>query len=93
MPMLPDLLNGRFSHFKGGLYLPLGYANDQNTEGRTVVVYTAPDAIRTAQSDDPEVAAWWDYVHEDGTKCLAHLGQICEHLQLESADPRFFYEG
>lgn len=39
MTELPDLTAGIWRHFKGHLYLVLGYANDANSEGRTVVVY------------------------------------------------------
>jgi hypothetical protein len=35
----PDLPAGVYLHYKGPLYLVLGYGHDSNHEGRTVVVY------------------------------------------------------
>jgi hypothetical protein len=36
---LPDLTAGVYRHYKGHLYLVLGYGHDSNYEGREVVVY------------------------------------------------------
>jgi len=36
---LPDLLTGVYQHYKGPLYLVLGYGHDANHEDRQVVVY------------------------------------------------------
>jgi hypothetical protein len=36
---LPDLRAGIYRHYKGPLYLVLGYGHDANQEDRTVVVY------------------------------------------------------
>lgn len=37
--MLKPFLAGVYRHYKGPLYLVLGYGRDSNYEGRTVVVY------------------------------------------------------
>jgi hypothetical protein len=39
MRVTRELHAGVYRHYKGHLYLVLGYADDANTEGRTVVVY------------------------------------------------------
>lgn len=39
MSDLDDLRAGVYRHYKGPLYLVLGYGHDANDEGRTVVVY------------------------------------------------------
>lgn len=78
---LPDLRTGVYRHYKNHFYLVLGYGHDANYEDRTTVHYlglelneahTGPRlATCTAVSDDPEVDAWFDYVHSiDGSKCL-----------------------
>jgi hypothetical protein len=36
---LPELAAGVYQHYKGPLYLVLGYGHDSNYEGRSVVVY------------------------------------------------------
>jgi hypothetical protein len=36
---LPDLRAGVYRHFRGPLYLVLGYGHDANADGRQVVVY------------------------------------------------------
>jgi hypothetical protein len=39
MRNLPDLRAGVYRHYKGPLYLVLGYGHDANHDGRQVVVY------------------------------------------------------
>lgn len=56
---LPDLPAGVYRHYKGPLYLLLGYGHDANDEARTVVVYVGLEldgaksgarlAVRTAE--------------------------------------------
>lgn len=36
---LPTLYAGIYRHYKGPLYMVLGYGHDANEDGRTVVVY------------------------------------------------------
>jgi hypothetical protein len=102
---LPALKAGIYRHYKGPLYLALGYGHDSNDDSRIVVVYvplyTDPAhsgpalAVRTAMSDDPTKSAWWDFVHPDsGTKCCA-LIEGCEAIcdGLEPVMPRYEYLG
>jgi hypothetical protein len=97
--MLRDLPAGIYRHYKGHYYQCLGYGHDANYEDRITVNYiglqlqdahTGPRmATRTAESDDPEVDAWFDYVHADGKKCCcAHQQTFCPGNQL-----RFKYIG
>ncbi len=87
---LPDLLAGIYRHYKGGYYLVEGYSQDANDLNRVVVNYVIPESdvaqsdlrrfVRTAVSDDPEVDAWWDHVHTDGSKCTAmfpNRSEVC----------------
>jgi hypothetical protein len=76
---LHDLLAGVYQHYKGPLYQAIGYGHDANAEGRVTVHYIGLEleahsglrlSTRTAVSDDAEVDAWWDFVHDDGSKCL-----------------------
>ena len=77
---LPDLPAGIYKHYKGHFYQVFGYGHDANYEDRITVVYmglqlqdahTGPRmATRTAQSDDPGVDAFFDYVHDNGEKCI-----------------------
>lgn len=71
---LPDLPAGVYRHWKGPLYHVLGYGHDANSDlDRAVVIYiglqlqgahTGPRlAARTAMSDDPDVDAFYDFVH------------------------------
>lgn len=56
---VPDLRAGVYQHYKGPLYLVLGYGHDANADGRTVVVYIGLEldgakqgarlAVRTAE--------------------------------------------
>jgi hypothetical protein len=83
---LPQLSAGVWLHYKGRLYQALGYGHDANSESRDVVVYIGLEldeahrgprlATRTASSLDPDIDAWWDFVHEDGTKCMHHDGSM-----------------
>lgn len=76
---MKDLRSGIYRHYKGPLYQVIGYGHDANYEDRITVVYVGLQlddahagpriATRTAESDDPEVDAWFDYVHDDGKKC------------------------
>jgi len=71
---------GIYKHYKGHFYQVIGYGHDANYEDRITVIYiglqlidahTGPRfATRTAESDDPTVDAWFDYVHADGSKCV-----------------------
>jgi hypothetical protein len=55
--------------------------------------------FRIAVSDDPEVEAWWDYVHHDGSKCLHGrepdiiLGEVLSCSDGLPVEPRFTYAG
>ena len=103
MDALPHLPAGVWRHYKGPLYLSLGYGHDANCDGRAVVVYvglelkaahTGPRlATRTARSDDPEDDAWWDWVHfpeGGGSKCLhPRDGTTCDFGL--AVTPRFRY--
>ncbi len=46
---LPPLLAGVYQHYRGPLYLVLGYAHDANQDGRTVVVYVGLELTPTAK--------------------------------------------
>jgi hypothetical protein len=99
---LPDLPAGIYRHYKNRLYFAFGYGHDANIDGRAVVQYvglelegahTGPRlASRTAVSDDPDVDAWWDFVHADGSKCVLHHGNgVC--AERRPTKPRFEYIG
>lgn len=49
MSALPDLLAGVYRHYKGPLYLVLGYGRDANQDGRTVVVYVGLELTGSAR--------------------------------------------
>lgn len=93
---LPQLRAGVYRHYKGHHYLVLGYGHDANDEHRITVHYVGLELIdahagprlatRTAESDDPDVDAFGDLVHIDGTKCLEW---DCERKHC----PRFQYVG
>ena len=87
MTVLPELPAGIYRHYKGHIYRVIGYGDDANYEDRRLVIYitdleSEPGlAIRSAVSDDPEVDAWWDWVHRaDGSKCLLgpHTSNVCK---------------
>lgn len=87
---LPDLPAGVYRHWKGPLYHVLGYGHDANSDlDRFAVVYiglqtqgshTGPRlAFRTAISDDPDVDAFFDFVHpSDGSKCPGYTTCPCK---------------
>ena len=99
---LPPLHSGIYRHYKNHYYLVLGYGHDANDESRITVSYvglelddarTGPRiSTRTAVSDDPKVDAWWDFVHEDGTKCT-HLDTTQTCKKGFRIKPRFEYIG
>jgi hypothetical protein len=100
---LPKLLTGVHQHYKGPLYLPLGYGHDANIAGREGVVYLGLElddahpgprlAFRTATTIEPDVDAWWDYLHvRDRSKCQHHSGDGACKKGLETV-PRFGYLG
>ena len=101
---LPDLKPGIWVHFKtDDKYLVYGYGHDKNFEDRPVVQYRAPDdngkegprlATRTAVSDDPDITAWWDLLHEpDKTKCLNRDPGETRCREGIPVIPRFQYVG
>jgi hypothetical protein len=47
--VLPDLPAGVYRHYKGPLYLVLGYGRDSNTVDRDVVVYVGLELTGTAR--------------------------------------------
>lgn len=101
MSQLPELRAGVYRHYKGPLYLVLGYGHDANNE-RTVVVYIGLEldgakegarlAVRTVQD-------FFATVHEDGAVCFADECQLhgCDDCTQHVADvkhvPRFAYVG
>lgn len=69
---LPELAAGVYQHYKGPLYLVLGYAHDANDAERVAVVYVgleldgAKTGPRLAVRD---AAEFLGYVHPDGSGC------------------------
>jgi hypothetical protein len=55
--------------------------------------------FRIAVSDDPEVEAWWDYVHHDGSKCThgrepdSIMSRVLSCSNGRPVTPRFTYVG
>jgi len=75
----------------------IGYGHDANHEDRATVIYIGLQlsqashgprfSTRTAESDDPNVDAWFDFVHENGAKC------VCVGTDCPGRCPRFEYVG
>lgn len=90
---LPELAAGVYRHYKGPLYLVLGYGHDANAEGREVVVYVgleldeAKTGPRLAVRD---AAEFLGYLHgDDGSSCPGF--GLCDDLRLHVR--RFVYLG
>jgi hypothetical protein len=96
---LPAISAGVYQHYKGPLYLVLGYGHDSNHEGRDVVVYVGLQldaakpgprlAVRTA--DDFHAV-----VHQTGDRCEtpdACLANVGMKGYRSTHIPRFRYLG
>jgi hypothetical protein len=89
---LPDLPAGVYRHYKGHLYLVLGYARDSNDETRVGVVYIgldldgakSPERMHFRSAYDFHATVW----PEDGRALLD-----CEVDLTPNAVPRFTYVG
>jgi hypothetical protein len=71
-PNLPDLYAGIYRHYKGPLYLVLGYGHDANDSFRDVVVYVGlelDEAKRGARLAVRSVEDFFAEVHDNNETC------------------------
>jgi hypothetical protein len=69
---LPPLPSGIWRHYKGPLYLVLGYGHDANDEQRPVVVYVGLQLDQARPGPRLAVRTATDFhavVHDDGQTC------------------------
>lgn len=96
MSTLPDLKAGVWKHWKGPLYLVLGFGHDANYEGRDVVVYIGLELVdahtgpRLAARTVEDFFAW---VHPSTGETVQHQPSDQFGAMEEHPVQRFTYVG